>query len=256
MFSFAAENHDLLDADEKLTTFGRFHRKPESICILPGLEPVFKRFVKAVENLISKPINSQQNHSSLEKAKSIETVIKNTKQKITSLEKTVETLESRMKNWIDEKLEKSPETSNTDDLTSKFSFNVTENSQIKFQCKHLGCSEIFILVQSPAGHFNLSNIQRHILKSCWLSPKSKRQNSCVQEDSGEKLKDKQKKIQTSLLSLPPQNKNPTRTKVHFNVQDNGSKSKDPTEPPQSKIAKTDSDTIDLTNKPDSIQKNL
>ena len=59
-------------------------------------------------------------------------------------------------------------------------------------------------------------------------------------------------MQTSILSY----KNTTRSKVHFQVTDDGDKSKDPMEPPQSKIAKTDAGTIDLTDKSDSISKNL
>ena len=81
MLEFAAKSHDVLDENEKVYTLGRFHRKPESLCILPGLVPVFKRFVKAVDDLITKPPNSQQakNASFLEKDKSNESIDKNKK---------------------------------------------------------------------------------------------------------------------------------------------------------------------------------
>lgn len=253
MIDFAAKNHDLLDENEKISTLGIFHRKPESLCILPGLVPVFKRFVKAVEDLISKPSNSQvKNSLSFEISKSDESINKDKKKLTkTDLENTIKTLESRMKKWITEKLTKVEETHlNTEEATRKFSFSVTENNQIKFQCKHLGCSEIFLLTNSPTSLYNLSNIQRHIAKSCWLSVKSKQQSISDQEKPD---RSKPTKVQTSILSY----KNTSKSKVHFQVTENGGdKSKDPTEPPQSKIAKTDASTIDLTEKSDSISKNL
>ena len=257
MFDFAAKNHDLLDENEKVSTLGRFHRKPESLCILPGLVPVFKRFVKAVEDLISKPSNSQvKNSLSFGKSKSDESINKDRdkdKKKLTKtdLENTIKTLESRMKKWIAEKLRKAEETRlNTEEATRKFSFSVTENNQIKFQCKHLGCSEIFLLANSPTSLYNLSNIQRHIVKSCWLGVKSKQQSSCDQEKPD---RSKPTKVQTSILSY----KNTSKSKVHFQLSENdGDKIKDPMEPPQSKIAKTDASTIDLTEKSDLIPKNL
>ena len=212
MLEFAAKSHDVLDENEKVYTLGRFHRKPESLCILPGLVPVFKRFVKAVDDLIPKPPNSQQakNASFLEKDKSNESIDKNKKKPTnTDLESAVAGLESRMKKWVEEKLRKTQEIRlNTEEATRKFSLSVTANNQLKFQYKHLGCSEIFILANSPSGNLNLSNVQRHITKSCWLSTKSK-QSSCDQEGSEINFKSKPMKVQTSIFSF----KNTTKSKL-------------------------------------------
>ena len=59
MLEFAAKSHDVLDENEKVYTLGRFHRKPESLCILPGLVPVFKlkKFTHLEDSIES------QNHS-------------------------------------------------------------------------------------------------------------------------------------------------------------------------------------------------
>jgi len=58
MFAFASQHHDLLDQEEKISTFGIFARKPTAVSILPGLTPVFRRFIKEVEDLVPKPKQS------------------------------------------------------------------------------------------------------------------------------------------------------------------------------------------------------
>lgn len=52
--TFVAEHSFLMDETEKKKTFGIFAKKPEFVKIIPGLETVFTRFIKSVEDLIPK----------------------------------------------------------------------------------------------------------------------------------------------------------------------------------------------------------
>ena len=54
MFTFAATYCDLIDKNNRRKTFGIFARNPQTVTVLPGLKPVLKRFITAVENLIPK----------------------------------------------------------------------------------------------------------------------------------------------------------------------------------------------------------
>ena len=64
MLSFAANHSFLLDEGELKQTFGLFAKEPKSVMILPGLEGVFQRFIKTVENIIPKKKQSNNKLSS------------------------------------------------------------------------------------------------------------------------------------------------------------------------------------------------
>lgn len=106
MLSFAANHTFLLDEAGMKETFGIFVKKPEAVMILPGLETVFQRFIKTVENLIPKkkqankriPSSTSTANSTLTASESLNATTSSTPDATTKL--NAENLKDRILNQI------------------------------------------------------------------------------------------------------------------------------------------------------------
>lgn len=195
MFEFAGKHHDLLDQEEKNATFGIFSRKPTAVMILPGLTPVFRRFVKEVDDLIPKTKQTTscifQKPAQKPTPKPVSSSVA-TSPSSSIKEVTIESITMRMENWLEKEKQKHPQINiSIEEGMKKFSITLTENGRFKFKCKHQGCSEVFMLTVSSGYRVVLSNVQRHITKSCWLSSKSKQSKLSISKNHS--------KLQTSLI---------------------------------------------------------
>ena len=219
MFEFAAQHHDLLDQEEKILTFGIFARKPTAVSILPGLTPVFRRFIKEVEDLVPKPKQSASKFFQKSTSSPSSSLPAAASKSSANKEVTIESITARMENWLDKEKKKNPHFSTSvEDVMKKCLISITENGQFRFKCKQQGCSEVFMLTIS-SGFCNLSNVQRHITKSCWLSSKTKAQKASTLSNSKT-----QSKIQTSLIGKFTAVSTSSKVKqhpdgVHFDVNE-------------------------------------
>ena len=147
MFQFAGKHHDLLDQEEKNATFGIFSRKPTAVMILPGLTPVFRRFVKEVDDLIPK---TKQTTSCIFQKPAQKPTPKPVSSSVTTSpsssikEVTIESITMRMENWLEKEKQKHPQINiSIEEGMKKFSITLTEmegsnsNANIKVVVKFL-----------------------------------------------------------------------------------------------------------------------
>ena len=176
MFKFIADRQELVE--DKKSTFGVFAAKPSLLTILPGLEPILKRFIAKVEDIIPKKQSSN--------ARSTEKMSKKVDQQPPSSSSsssasdvtmpTVEVLVERLIKWLNKQIDKLQKDIGPEEVRHSFRIQSTANNSYVFTCLQTGCHRKFMLyfVKSSVS-VKMSNVQRHITDSCWLSSTIKRQ---------------------------------------------------------------------------------
>lgn len=142
MFEFVVMMKEGVEDQEKM--FGIFANKPENIIILPGLKPVFEKFIQGVKKL--------KNPNAKIKAKN-KVAFKATK-KVVREKKAIElptlgSLNHQMRCWMKKQ-----------SIDKTFLIHCTENpSSFLFTCEH--CKWKGHIVTKSEGKVCLSNVQRH-----------------------------------------------------------------------------------------------
>lgn len=136
------------------SAFGIFYKKPESIMILPGLKPVFVKFIESIKRL-NKKDNSGK--SQLGKSKTQKPIFKAKtilpSEHVLPLP-SISDINKQMSDRMTKQSFKKPFSINSTDSQSKFYF-------ICGLCKWTG----IILIKSD-GKILLSNVQRHYKSQC------------------------------------------------------------------------------------------
>lgn len=154
MFQFVVDMKDAVP-DPK-ATFGIFEKKPESIKLLPGLEPIFKKFIDKVKNFANRKSGSSTVSLSVEKkSKPTLKAKKIVEKKLTSVVvPTVKDIEKQMTKYM-VKI----------DITKPFKVTPTENPlTFSFLCEY--CRWIGMVTVNREGKALLSNVQRHFKSQC------------------------------------------------------------------------------------------
>ena len=84
---------------------------------------------------------------------------------------SVDSFRERMQKWLKKEIPKGKKNISIDDAMNRFSINETPNGQFQLKCKQRGCSEVFVLVVTDT-HCDMSNVHRHITRTCGLSSNS------------------------------------------------------------------------------------
>lgn len=199
MLKFTIQNEAVLEGDERKKVFGMFYKQPNLLSIKPGLEPVFKRFISQVENLI-KPVGRERN--TVEPTCSTKT--KNVIPK--GPKPTPDELMERVRKWLIKESSKPLNRSLTEDNVENFGSMTDSGHSFKFKCNKVGCKLTFPVPYCESrNEFKLSNIYRHI-KSCIFGTKRKESSSiqkslCFTKSPSNFFESKKKMSSSNLIDL-------------------------------------------------------
>ena len=183
MFDFVVEMADVIN--DKNIFGGIFEFKPDKVRVLPGLEPVFKRFLDEVEGkerpMVLERHNAKQNKNASKEQKQREEVTIST-----------ESLTTHLKNWCRKR---------GFDGDPKIKMERIPPNKYIYSCI---CNEKIVLATSNKS-VSLSNAQRHIKDVCWMSERkaSVKKNKISTPIEGFLQMPTEKSRDSSLTSIQP-----------------------------------------------------
>lgn len=179
MFKFVIDRQELVD--DKKSMFGIFTKNPSLLTILPGLEPVLKRFIGKVEDIIPKKsigTRSSEKMSVRKREQPNSSSSSNTSNALNTEIPTVEDLEERFMKWAKKQVQTKNKDIDDEELRKSFKIKATSNKSFEFTCLQVNCYLPFVLKYldksedtNRTSKINMGNIHRHITSTCWLSEK-------------------------------------------------------------------------------------
>ena len=170
IFEFIRDMADDLDEGERRNLLGVFHKNPNKLKILPGLEEIFKTFLHS--NKINQGREEKGNDSARKSLPMSSPICKSTSKVDESV--TIESVVEQIEEW---QLQKVPEEVLKERLKNcdrtlfveTFSMKILKN---EIKCKCVVCNTPLAMpkkVQVNKTKLSISNVTRH-MKKCWLKP--------------------------------------------------------------------------------------